>query len=164
MFARYADKVLRWWYAPDTALRVAKCIAFYKDGTFEYLAWDPEVFMGLAWEDFGCERLEIRVVRAGKKRRVVLYPGMPCDPEFPDPPKIVVINARLLPRPHVGATAVDVTTRVQKYMGNVLQSVHHMFPFDDHEDDAARFGTLRIIDLSMRVTDLVLIEESCTQQ
>jgi hypothetical protein len=150
------DTILRWWYTHDDTLRVAKCIAFYEDNTFDYLKWEPDHFEGLKWEDFGCARLEIRLVCGSKKRRVVLYPGTPCDPKFPPPQKQVVVNARLLPRPHVGATAVDVTKRVQKYMGNTLKSVHHMFPFDDHDDDAERFGTLRIIDLSMRVTDLAI--------
>lgn len=157
------DRILRWWYSQhDDRPRVVACIAFYEDTTFEYLHWDPKTFEGLGWEDHGCERLEIRLIHKKQKRRVVLYPGTPCDPEFPLPQKLVVINARLLPRPHVGSYAVDVTKRVQKYMGNTLHSVHHMFPFDDHEDDAARFGLLRIIDLSMHVTDLE-IEEPQTQ-
>ena len=156
------DRALRWWYSAPVD-KVTRVLAFYSDGSCDYVSWDPKKFEGSGWEGLDCDRLEIRVVRKGKKRRVVLYPGDLCDPEFPPPQKHIVINARLLPRSHVGATAVDVTTRVQKYMGNTLKSVHHMFPWDDHDDNAARFEMVRIIDLSMRVTDLP-IEEPHTQE
>lgn len=156
------DFVARWWYgrraAKNAETRVVKAIAFFENGGIEYLKWDPEGFVGDAWEGIGCDRLELRLVQRGKKRRVVLYPGMTCDPAFPEPEKRVIINAALIPRPSVGATVVDVTKRVQKYMGNTLKSVHHMFPFDDHDDNAERFACLRTIDLAMKVSIVLLPE------
>lgn len=148
--------VVRWWCTKNKETQVRKVIAFYPDGGFEYFKWQSEAFSGAGWEALGCDRLEFRILQKGKKRRVVLYPGTACDPTFPEPPKCVVINARLIPRKESGATAMDVTGRVQKYMGNTLKSVHHMFPFDDHDDNAARFEMVRIIDLSMKVTDVYI--------
>ena len=166
------DRVLRWWYAAaPKETRVVKVIAFNlsdcHEGFHEYLAWEPAKFAGGAWEQHVLEttgfpdaRLEIRLLENGKKRRVVLYPGMTCDPAFPPPPKQIIVTAQLMPRPSETAgeqaTPMNVTARVQKYLGNSLRTVHHMFPFDDHQDNAERFSHVRAIDLSFRVSDAPL--------
>lgn len=168
MFSRWIDVILRWWYASsgDKGTRVKTAIAFNKLGFAKYLEWHPEKFENSNWEDhvyeetgFEDARLEIRLIQNGKKRRVVLYPGDPCDPEFPPPPRQVIINARLMAIPDSGATSMDVTGRVQKYVGNTLRCVSHMFPFDDHDDNAQRFSHVHVFDLGMKVTHLPLIKE-----
>jgi hypothetical protein len=170
------DRFLRWWFSSDKkGTRVKTVLAFNIGdpalGGLQYLRWDPEKFAQYDWEDhvfeqtgFKDARLEIRLVQNGKKRRVVLYPGDPCDPEFPPPPKHVIINARLIPRNSVGASSVDVTTRVQKYVGNSLRCVSHMFPFDDHEDNARRFSHVHVFDLGMKVTHLPLLRDDDHEQ
>ena len=171
MFSRWIDVALRWWYgSPDKGTRVKTVIAFNLGdpvyGFMRYLAWDPEKFTEYDWEDhvyeetgFQDARLEIRLIQHGKKRRVVLYPGDPCDPEFPPPPRHVIINARLIPIKDSGASSMDVTMRVQKYVGNSLRCTSHMFPFDDHEDNAQRFSHVQVFDLGMKVTHLPLMKE-----
>jgi len=172
MFSRWIDAVLRWWYSSsvDKETRVKSVIAFNLGdpvfGFMKYLAWDPEKFENSNWEDhvyeetgFQDARLEIRLIQHGKKRRVVLYPEDSCDPEFPPPPRQVIINARLMAIPESGATSMDVTGRVQKYVGNTLRCVSHMFPFDDHEDNAQRFSHVHVFDLGMKVTHLPLIQK-----
>lgn len=159
------DWILRRWYdRTGSGTRVRSVYAFHagEDPYCIPLAWDPNVFRGDGWERhvrdaFGLSdfRVEIRLQEGPqKKRRVVLYPGDACDPEFPRPPRCVVINARLMPKPDGGAEPVDVTARVQKYVGNALKNIHHMFPFDDPHDNADRFTHLRIIDLEMTLTDV----------
>ena len=171
MFSHWIDAVLRWWYgSPYKETLIKRVIAFNLGdpvfGFMKYLAWDPEKFENSNWEDhvygktgFEDARLEIRLIQDGKKRRVVLYTGDPCDPEFPPPPRQVIINARLIPKPESGATSMDVTSRVQKYVGNTLRCVSHMFPFDDHEDNAQRFSHVHVFDLGMKVTHLSLIQK-----
>ena len=88
-------------------------------GFHEYLAWDPELFAGRAWEPhvkkltgFDDVKLEIRVQQGFKKWRVVVFPGAELDVGF-DKPSMAVVHAVLIP--NEGATAMDVTRRVQKY-------------------------------------------------
>jgi hypothetical protein len=137
-------------------------------GFHEYLGWDPEAFAGRAWEShvkrctgFDDVRVEIRIFDGVRKRRVILFPGATCDPEFPrDVAGGRVVNAVLVPRPGSGATAVNVTRRVQKYIpGNAALAADDMFPFDDHEDNADRFSKLRILDMGMRAHELLLLEK-----
>jgi hypothetical protein len=174
MISDWIDAALRWWYgATDKGTRVVRVIAFNIGdpdlGFVQYLAWNPENFAKYDWEDYVYQetgfkdaRLEIRLVQNGKKRRVVLYPGDPCDPEFPPPPKHVIVNARLMPIKDSEASSMDVTRRVQKYVGNSLRCVSHMFPFDDHEDNVQRFSHVHVFDLGMKVTHLPLIREPCS--
>ena len=159
---RMADAALRWWYKPPSAAtKITKVYAFNlgdpDDGFHEQLDWDPAAFAGAGWAcqtSFERARLEIRLIAKGRKRRVVLYPGDLCDPEFPPHAHAIVIQALFVAKKH--ATSMDVTRRVQKYLGNDLRSVHDMFPFDDHTDNAERFSHVRIIDLGMTVKDLAL--------
>jgi hypothetical protein len=137
-------------------------MVFDHDDRLDYLAWDPEAFRGEAWVDHVREtlgrdpaRLEIRLVQGSKKRRVVLYPGMSCDPSFPPSARYIVINALLVPAPDADdATPVDVTSRVQKYVGNTLRSPMHMFPFDDPDELQRRFRGVKMLDLAMSVVDV----------
>ena len=161
------DTFLRWWFAKPQDVRVAKAYAFNVSptpaaGWHEPLRYDAAGWAGAGWEreverltGFARARLELRLVDCGRKRRVVLYPGDLLDPTFPPPPRKIVINARLLPR-GPDARGMDVTRRFQKYIGNNLQTVHDMFPFDDHADNAERFSHVRVIDLAMTVTDVPL--------
>ena len=157
------DAALRWWFKPPpAATRVTKVYAFNlgdpDDGFHEQLAWDPESFSGAGWTcqtSFEKARLEIRIVAKGRKRRVVLYPGDLCDTDFPTHAHAIVIQALFVAKEH--ATSMNVTKRVQKYLGNDLRSVHDMFPFDDHTDNADRFSHVRVVDLGMTVKDLEVV-------
>jgi hypothetical protein len=163
------DALLRWWYGtPDKNARVVRVLAFDADDVrVEYLAWDPAKFAP-AWEEhvrqvtnFEPGRLEIRILQNQRKRRVVLYPGTPCDPEFPVQTKAVIVNATLMPRAaDPDAKRVDVTKRVRKYAGNALQSISHMFPFDDPDDIMERWSHIRMLDLTMSVVDVPISRES----
>lgn len=172
---RVLRRVLRWWSGSTTPLKVVRVIAFYTGsesglGFCEYLRWDPETFSGHGWEDhvrhytdFSDDfRLEIRILEHGRKRRVILYPGEPCDPTFTTKHRRVVVAATLVPRPDSGAPLVDVTHRMQKYMGTIdtIRSAHDMFPFDDPDDNHARFSHVRIFDLTMKVTDVPFVLSS----
>lgn len=157
MFANVVDRVLRWWYAP-APLKVCKVIAFSPEDTHEYLRWEPTAFEGRWWEQhvrcmtgWKPSRLEIRVLDRGKKRRVVLYPGMRCDPAFPPPPRRHMLIAQLSPRDATQAQPVNVLSRVEKYVGNDLQSAHHMFPFDDWDDNEERFSGVVYMTLDFKV-------------
>jgi hypothetical protein len=101
-------------------------------------------------------RVEIRLFDGVRKRRVVLFPGSTCDPAFPrHRVPAAVATAVLVPRQGTDAKPMSVTRRVQKYIpGNSSLSVEDMFPFDDHEDNAARFSKLRILDVAMRMYEL----------
>jgi hypothetical protein len=163
------DSILRWWFKTPAGgpPRVVKAFAFnHGDPALGWHAGvrvDPESWAGRGWEDdvalqtgFSDFRVEIRIMDNQKKRRILLYPGNDYDPSFPQPARRIVISARMMPRPGTGAACMDVTRRVQKYIGNTLRNVHDMFPFDDHEDNAERFSHLRIIDLAFSVTDVPL--------
>lgn len=158
------DAVLRWWFRSKQC--AVKAYAFNAgdpgDGFHAPVTFDPEAWAGLGWEDsvqhqtgFAKARVEVRLVNGTKKRRVVLYPGDPCDPTFPDPVTKVIIHACLVPR--ADATAMDVTRRVQKYMGNPLRDVRHMFPFDDHTDNMQRFESIRVVDIDFGITVIPLV-------
>lgn len=161
MLSELLDRFLRWWYKP-VPLRVCKVIAFSKDeDVHEYLRWEPEAFEGRWWENhvrletgFEPERLEIRLLDHGKKRRVVLYPGMYCDTAFPPPVRHRYLIAQLTPRDSTKASPVNVMRRVEKYVGNDLQSAHHMFPFDDWEDNEERFSGVVTMTLDFKVNKL----------
>ena len=169
------DTVLRGWFAKPQGVCVSRAYAFNLSSTtsgwHEPLRFDPATWAGAGWEaevarqaGFDDARVELRLVDCGRKRRVLLYPGDLLDPAFPPPPRKVVINARLLPRPGVpGVRGMDVTKRVQKYVGNDLRTVHDMFPFDDHEDNTERFSHVRVIDLAMTVTDVPLASPALSQ-
>lgn len=161
------DRLARWWYGPPPARRVVKVIAFNEGdpvhGFHEYLKWDPDQLYGVSWEaavraltGFPESRLEIRLVEGYRKRRVVLYPGEILDTDFPKSDRPLVISAKLVPVPGSGAVGMDVTRRIQKYLGNDLRSVHDMFPFDDAEDNATRFSHVRILNLALTVVDMSL--------
>lgn len=156
------DWSLRRWF-DNNSTKVCSVFVFHpaEDPYCIPVAWDAEAFRGDGWEryvrqTFGlCDfRMEIRLREGCKKRRVVLYPGTMCDPTFPQPPRCVVVNARLMPKP--GAKPVDVTARVQKYVGNTLRDINHMFPFDDKDDNTDRFSHVRIIDLALTLIDIPL--------
>ena len=136
--ARAVEHFLKWWYGSvPKGPRVVRVTAFdEQDARLEYVRWDPEAFAGDAWVDhvrqvvgFQPGRLEIRLLFQGtRKRRVVLYPGSPCDPAFPPLARHIVVSATLVPSADdPDARPVDVTSRVQKYVGNSLRSPTHMF-------------------------------------
>jgi len=164
------DAFLRWWHRrPPTKPRVVKTYAFNAGdsvhGFHEFVRFDPETWTGAGWEaavrqETGFEqcRVEIRLVEGARKRRVVLYPGDLCDPTFPQPPRRVIVAARLIARQNTDASTMDITKRVQKYIGNPLKSIHDMFPFDDHADNVQRFTHVRIIDLLLTLVDVPLPE------
>lgn len=164
------DALLKWWYATPKGAKITKVLAFDTDDVrVEYLQWKPDKFIG-NWEDhvrhvakFEPSRLEIRILEKGKKRRVVLYPGTPCDPEFPLKTKHVIVSAVMIPK-FEGVKPVDVTTRVQKYIGNSMASVGHMFPFDDPDALGERWSGIRLLDLTMSVVDVPLATTPPTPQ
>jgi hypothetical protein len=148
MLDKMLDKILKWWYAKPRGMKVAKVLAFDSDDVrVEYLKWDPVAFRGDWWDHvaavagFTPSRVEFRIVDNGKKRRAVLYPGTPCDPEFPMP-RVVIVNATLVPQSD--AKPVDVTNRVQKYIGNPMPAAH-MFPFDDPDALQERWKHMRVL-------------------
>lgn len=153
------DTLLRWWYGPARKkLRVMRVMVFDTQDRLDYVAWDPASFEGHAWVTHVRKitqrdpaRLEIRLRDGQRKRRIVLYPGMPCDPSFPPLARNFVISAVLMPRE--GAEPVDVTSRVQKYVGNALRSAMHMFPFDDPDALCQRFSGIKMVDFTMSVVD-----------
>lgn len=156
--------ILSSWNSPRPVVR--RVIAFNRGdpdlGFCEYLAWDRASFEDDAWEShverltgFTDVKLEIRVQQGDAKWRVVLFPGMMCNPDFVKP-KFSIVRATLMPR-HDDATAMDVTRRIRKYVpGNSVLAVRDMFPFDDHEDNAERFRSLVLMDMRMRVFELAL--------
>ena len=165
--ARAVEHFLKWWYGSvPKGPRVVRVTAFdEQDARLEYVRWDPEAFAGDAWVDhvrqvvgFQPGRLEIRLLFQGtRKRRVVLYPGSPCDPAFPPLARHIVVSATLVPSADdPDARPVDVTSRVQKYVGNSLRSPTHMFPFDDPDELRRRFRCIKVIDLAMSVVDVTL--------
>ena len=166
------DRLARWWYGPPPARRVAKVIAFNEGdpvhGFHEYLTWDPDEFRGVAWQSavraltgFPESRLEIRLVEGYRKRRVVVYPGEILDTDFPISQRPLVMSAQLVPVAGSGATGMNVTRRIQKYLGNDLRSAHDMFPFDDAEDNAQRFSHVRILNLALTIVDMPLATLHC---
>lgn len=114
-------------------------------------------------------RLEIRYTFRNRKYRMVLRPGDTCrwpPCEEPGAPTCRlprgVLSARLQ-GPLGSDVDCDVTSRVLKYQGprgdfhtglGLTVKMHDMFPFDEHDDNAARFSHLRIIDTTARVIDL----------
>lgn len=64
-----------------------------------------------------------------------------------------ILSAVLIAKKEIGATDMDVTKRVQKYAGpnndfhGTTVYVKDLFPMDDHEDNAARFTGIRVIEL-----------------
>lgn len=108
-------------------------------------------------------RLEVRYVVRGKKYRMVVRPG---DAGVRFPPYASARADCRLPRGVLdarlrgalgpeGGKDCNVTARVQKYQGphgdfyrglGLSVRVRDMFPFDDHEDNAARFAGVEILD------------------
>jgi hypothetical protein len=118
---------------------------------------------------FDTVRLEIRYTFRNRKYRMVLRPGDACrwpPCEEPGAPTCRlprgVLSARLQ-GPLGSDVDCDVTSRVLKYQGpkgdfhaglGLTVKMHDMFPFDEHDDNGARFSHLRVIDTTARVTDL----------
>jgi hypothetical protein len=144
---------------------VTKAYAFFEDGTHAivtraFLECDP----GRAWERRVSEaatspvtRVEVRSCFRGQKHRTVLRPGATYDPDWHVErcrgPRI--LRAVLVPREGSGATPMDVTDRVSRYAGQDrefggVREVADMFPFDDNEDNAARFAGVSVIDGALR--------------
>ena len=157
------------------ATRVAQALAFSVGG--EDLGYcqrvhvDPEAWAGEGWEDdvaaqtgFERFRVEVRLVDPdGTKRRVLLYPGDACeDPTFPPPDRFAarqplrrVVHAMLVGMP--GIASMNIYSRARKYSGTRVRDAHHMFPFDDHEDNATRFSCVRVMYLDMTVEEMPLL-------
>lgn len=133
---------------------------------FDSSTWDQDVRDMTGWDRF---RVEVRYVLRQKKYRMILRPGDACDfPPYKEPavpacrlPK-GVLSARLQGPPGSEIDA-DVTSRVLKYQGprgdfhaglGLKTHVHDMFPFDDHQDNCARFSHLRVMDTMARIIDV----------
>lgn len=139
--------------------------------SFEPSTWEADVRERTRWTAF---RVEIRYLFRHKKYRMVLRPGDACVfPPYPEPAAPAcrvprgVLSARLQ-GPKGSSIDCDVTARVLKYQGPKgdfhtglgLRGVrlHDMLPFDDHQDNLARFSHLRIIDTTARIVDLPYAE------
>ena len=114
----------------------------------------------------GSVRLEVRYTAHGKPYRLILRekdtlsfpPYDPAEPRCPCPKGI--ISARLVnPEKNVDH---DVTPRVCKYQGpkadfhaglGAYVRVQDMFPFDDQADNAVRFKSMRVMDVTGRVRE-----------
>lgn len=118
-------------------------------------------------------RLDVRYLLNGKKYRRFCSGEQQQQPTSTseDPPvvpsmgtdrKARILSARLLPFPDgtLGAQPVDVTSRIQKCagpnrdFGGGTVTVRDAFPFDDHDDNAARFRCIRILDASFKMWDV----------
>ena len=115
------------------------------------------------WTDW---RVELRCSYGDRKCRIVLRPGdsLVWPPPYDTSPHVHavrapqgVLSATLLANTNVpGAKSIDVTHRVQKYAGfnhdyhGTTVRVRDIFPMDDHDDNAERFTTLRVIDLGAK--------------
>lgn len=143
--------------SPDVA--VVKATLFRGDGT------DVDITRGFDARACGrhvvspSERVDVRYLAHGRKYRLVLRKGdEACLTEAParhrGGPK-GVMAAEL-----IGAEAsVDITRRVHKYQGpakdfhagmGLRVGVTDLFPFDDPEELAANFDTVRIVDHALR--------------
>ena len=144
---------------------------YHRDITLEFRpeSWEDDARDLTDWDAF---RVEVRYVLGGQKYRMVLRPGDAC--VFPpygddddDAPAGTGTGRGVSPPRGVLAAALvgenretDVTSRVRKYQGprgdfhaglGLKTRVKDMFPFDDHDDNARRYHTLRVIDAAARV-------------
>jgi len=127
--------------------------------------WEEDV--ADAFPEWKKWKLEIRYRHRGEKFRRVIRNG--CKVEWPpldlvssdrdSKPKLHalhkptgVLAATLVPHPDSGGNEVDITHRVKKYAGvsrdfSGAEDVraHDLFPLDDNEWSAQRFGEIRII-------------------
>lgn len=98
-------------------------------------------------------RVEVRYTFRGRKyRKVLRQPDLAFEWPIALTPRFVVpvLSAELIPLgDHVAK--IDITKRYFKYAGPektlTLTRARDMFPFDDHEDNAARFRGVRITPL-----------------
>jgi hypothetical protein len=134
-------------------------ITYFFRGREAFDADELSVHLPRAWDSRW--KVEVRYCFRGAKYRAVVRPGE----EFAFPPCSEADARSLIPGNGVlyRATletfdppgALDVTARVAKYQGverdygGRLLKCHDLFPFDDHDHDAERFGTLTIDALSI---------------
>jgi len=156
-------------YAFNEALGDGDAGGFYRELSphlFDPDCWEDLVANATGWTNF---RVEIRYTYRHKKYRMVLRRGNACVfPPYSEPsaptcrlPK-GVLSARLQ-GPLGSDIQCDVTRRVLKYQGprgdfhaglGLKVRLQDMFPFDDHNDNAARFTHLRVLDTMARVHDM----------
>jgi hypothetical protein len=173
-----ADRVLRWWFKSSYSIhpRIKTVYAFNEnaDDTYggysrvlprdafdlHFSTWERVAQKYIPHREWGDRyRLEIRYEYLGKKYRMILRPGDDMDfARLTDTAQAHsrVLLARLMPSD--GDDPVNVTARVAKYAGPLRTfdnvRITDMFPFDDHDRNAAHFSCLRIIDGSFRVWDV----------
>lgn len=141
---------------------------YHRDITLEFRpeSWEDDARDLTDWDAF---RVEVRYVLGGQKYRMVLRPGDACvfPPYGGDDGAPAEAGRGMSPPRGVLAAALvgenretDVTSRVRKYQGprgdfhaglGLKTRVKDMFPFDDHDDNARRYHTLRVIDAAARV-------------
>jgi hypothetical protein len=145
------------------------CPGFYRElspAYFDPATWERDAKDLTGWPRL---RVEVRYMFRHRKYRMVLHDGDACQfPPYGDPatpacrlPK-GVLYARLQ-GPLGSDVDWDVTSRVMKYQGprgdfhaslGLHVTMHDMFPFDDHADNAERFSHLRIMDTAATLHDL----------
>lgn len=133
---------------------------------FDPITWESDIGVWTGWRRF---RVEVRYTYRSRKYRMVLRAGNPCpfppyeEPEVPSFHLPSGVIAAKLQGPNGSGVETDVTRRVHKYRGprgdfheglGLTVRLQDMFPFDDHDDNAARFSHLRVIDHWGRYRDL----------
>ena len=166
------------WHRHPTP-RVYKVYVFNEDDTdgdfykamppylLDLYDWEASVREHTGWENIRVE-IRYRAVDARnqetQKYRMVLRPGERCMLLGADRIRRHggIMSARLQ-GPKGSTIDTDVTSRVLKYQGPLRDfhgaqglhvTVHDMFPFDDHADNAARFSHLRLVNARGHVVDL----------
>lgn len=135
--------------------------------TFRWDSWESDVRAATGWRTF---RVEVRYTIRNRKFRMIMRLG-DHGARFPpyDTPRPAcrfprgVLSARLCGKDADGSPIdVDVTARVIKYQGphadfhaklGLVVRVSDMFPFDDADDNRARFQALRVTDALARMRD-----------